>query len=568
MLTPSNYTKVSTGKYIWKEKENERGSCKWVFSPYPEEKIQQVKDLVFPLDPPFDLDQLVQETIWHSAYRTQKILKCSCCGRYIDPDKAQKTALAKNYNWNVKNSKGEWGPQFTDGYVCDCGANIVVRGVSKSTNFSRHFQTMTVGFIQSIPGSIMYRRFHITVKINPETKQEEYACDEYLRYTIRGNKAFYCSTQYQDNTAGYVWDMRKKNGTLCPNHSVNLKPNFDRLIADNPKLKFTRIFDYLSELKPVYFGETELESMFYKLVNAAKNPWIEFLWKKGGRLYLYSDVINGVGNGNFIRPKLIMKLRKQIAEHDLGSRQIELYRRLQIKGYQDPPMNVITALDKYSYFDTQGIVEVLESVGDFRKSVNYLSRQCEQKPFSYHDFLHYYPDYLRMLKQRNQGVTDLPDNLLYPKNFKTAHDKLMAEIEVEENKERAAKLDKTIKKIQRLEYQNDGFGLAIVVPQQLSDILYEGATLKHCVGSNQHYVDEMIEGKSVIVFLRSLEDLSKPLVTVQLRGKKIEQRRGYGNREDKIPANTDEFLNRWIKDVVTKQDYRQPTQQTLASAAA
>lgn len=56
--------------------------------------------------------------------------------------------------------------------------------------------------------------------------------------------------------------------------------------------------------------------------------------------------------------------------------------------------------------------------------------------------------------------------------------------------------------------------LQIVCPKQANDLVDEGKALHHCVGG---YIDSVAEGRSLIVFVRRVEEPKKPYVTVEVR---------------------------------------------------
>ena len=62
--------------------------------------------------------------------------------------------------------------------------------------------------------------------------------------------------------------------------------------------------------------------------------------------------------------------------------------------------------------------------------------------------------------------------------------------------------------------------LQIVCPQRANDLVDEGKALHHCVGG---YIDNVAEGRCLIVFVRRVEEPKKPYVTVEVRDGKIAQ---------------------------------------------
>ena len=88
-------------------------------------------------------------------------------------------------------------------------------------------------------------------------------------------------------------------------------------------------------------------------------------------------------------------------------------------------------------------------------------------------------------------------------------------------KERAASLD-------YLNFEDVETGYGIYVPQTCNDLVVEGRTLHHCVGSYQRRV---AKGQTTILFVRRLSEPTKPLYTLEwsLKKQEVIQFRGHSN---------------------------------------
>ena len=128
----------------------------------------------------------------------------------------------------------------------------------------------------------------------------------------------------------------------------------------------------------------------------------------------------------------------------------------------------------------------------------------------------------------------------YPKNLLEAHDEVTKLFESRQySTEEKANFEETIDS--RLEWKGKGF--QIIYPKSADEVLAEGRTLRHCVGS---YVRSVISGECRILFLRSKENLTTPLVTVEIRKGRISQARGYGNSTPNYDCQI--ALNEYAKD--------------------
>lgn len=83
---------------------------------------------------------------------------------------------------------------------------------------------------------------------------------------------------------------------------------------------------------------------------------------------------------------------------------------------------------------------------------------------------------------------------------------------------------------------------SIVVPERTSDIEHEADELKHCVRS---YIPRVVDGKTLICFLRSNEDLDKPLITIEVKDNVVTQ--AYGLHDGKPSDEQIAVMRKWAK---------------------
>ena len=82
--------------------------------------------------------------------------------------------------------------------------------------------------------------------------------------------------------------------------------------------------------------------------------------------------------------------------------------------------------------------------------------------------------------------------------------------------------------LEYLTFEDAETGYGIYVPQTCNDLVIEGRTLHHCVGSYQR---RFAKGETTILFIRRLEEPDKPLYTLEwdLKKQKILQLKGNSN---------------------------------------
>lgn len=161
-----------------------------------------------------------------------------------------------------------------------------------------------------------------------------------------------------------------------------------------------------------------------------------------------------------------------------------------------------------------------------------------------------YRDYLCMRHSLPSSI--LQDFRLIPKDLsdiKTLHDRMFEAFIVYNTKPTSEKLkDKNIhyqetyyNKAKVFEYENDEY--VIKACENLSDLIIEGETLHHCVGS---YTDSVSRGHEYILFLRKKESPDIPYFTIDLTpDKRIRQIHGLCNCN--VNKEIKPFIDEWIK---------------------
>ncbi|AUM58823.1 hypothetical protein BCP01_021 [Bacillus phage BCP01] len=133
-----------------------------------------------------------------------------------------------------------------------------------------------------------------------------------------------------------------------------------------------------------------------------------------------------------------------------------------------------------------------------------------------------YKDYYKMCEDLEYARFDK-----YPKYLRTQHDIVTRNYRSAVDAVTAKKFRAQMDKYQDLSTDRLK-GYKIVIPSEPKELVTEGNSLQHCVAS---YVKRIADGNSAIVFLRQKDELESPLVTVEIRGKKIVQARGFANRK-------------------------------------
>lgn len=157
-----------------------------------------------------------------------------------------------------------------------------------------------------------------------------------------------------------------------------------------------------------------------------------------------------------------------------------------------------------------------------------------------------YHDYLCMCKELQYDVKN--SFILFPRELKAAHDSVAKTLKdkrtAEHEKAIAGSFDEWQKR-----YQYQSKELMMIPPHSAKEIVDEGAALHHCV---RLYVKNVAEKKSVILFVRSVDEPDKSLCTVEVKDGQVTQARGFDNEEP--PAQITAFIEQWKRQVLCAAD--------------
>ena len=154
-----------------------------------------------------------------------------------------------------------------------------------------------------------------------------------------------------------------------------------------------------------------------------------------------------------------------------------------------------------------------------------------------------YRDYLDLVKKLKLNIED--KTVLYPKNIIQAHDKLLKEYQLQKNKVINNKIKKKWKKLQSNIFKKNGF---IVFPaKDLDSLIDESSQQDNCVRT---YAEKVANNECDIYFMRLIKDQDHSLVTIEVKGNKIVQKRTKYN--GLTTKSQDVFLNLWENTILNK----------------
>lgn len=218
-------------------------------------------------------------------------------------------------------------------------------------------------------------------------------------------------------------------------------------------------------------------------------------------------------------------------------------------------------LNKLVEYDKGKQLRSLYEHTTIHKSIRYIE---SQKDFDAGNF----SDYLAMCEELDYDLNN--SFVLFPKNWKRAHDEVSKEHNQHKTEIEAKRKSKQSKKIEK-RYQDTkkkyGFeykGLQIVVPHNALEIIQEGHVNHHCVAT---YVDRVADGNTTILFVREEEDVT--YYTMEVRDNEVIQCRTKYNKSysenEKVKEFVEQFDKKVLKPLRMKEAYELEELRTISA---
>jgi hypothetical protein len=158
-----------------------------------------------------------------------------------------------------------------------------------------------------------------------------------------------------------------------------------------------------------------------------------------------------------------------------------------------------------------------------------------------------YRDYLKAINYLGLDFNDTKN--LFPKDFRRMHDLRADEYaskKARENAKEAKKLNEAFKEKNKeykaLEFKKGKY--CVLLPNGIRDLKTEGSKLHHCVGK-MGYDKKVVDGKSIIAFVRIVEEQTKPYVTVEYDIKRRKIVQCYGDHDSNPGEEVKKFTDKW-----------------------
>ena len=376
-------------------------------------------------------------------------------------------------------------------------------------------------------------------------------------FDLRGNvyDSYECTEEvhryFYGKNKQYSWDNFKQTGEyrFCNSYGVpsrwgaiypyNIKIVFKEIMEKHPHIKYipiTKMLNAISEsLNPHYF-----------YINIVERPVIEYLAKLKLN-HLCASVINGFTQNDYfdataekfkdVFPAGVTREELRFfAKLDLSVSELEVYygardvKKERFEKALELERKDVIGGKCIKYLKYTSVEKLLKYLEKFKSKYLWDDRTREKSGD--------WADYIGMAEKLKWDLKD--DMILFPKDFWEAHDRADKLADIED----AKKLNRAVAKRAKLlnkDYRMDGKEYFIRAAANAQEIVAEGQALHHCVA---RYAEDVAEGKTGILFMRSVKEPDKPLYTIEVKNGKVIQCRGKNNRDmDKKKEKT--FYSRW-----------------------
>lgn len=517
-------------------------------------KQQQVQNMFDKLSPlPEDLEKWIADRVFNNSYyflytkmpgMTQGYCThCHCEFVYTAPVKHKRNVI--------------------ECPVCHFKILSLAEGIYKRSSINDHKYFSLIDYID---GKIILRYF--SAHKHESNRKVDIKSSELSRHIITDCENIKSYMKYTKNSPnGYSYG----NGW----HEYSSAPYQSSYVYDKDldlKLKDTK-FEYF------YIGHYAKTRDVFCLTDLMRSmqqyPFIENLLKQGfdhladNFINSYSTDINNITDNVFdltqsVLTKVFKLSKDQLNYIKLSNPNLSLMRLFKfsidysnylvlksgsIKKVKTKPLThqelALFQLQENSRTYSYEVIEKLRVFITFTKILRY--REKIDPEYNYSGFHSDYYDYLNACE--NLGFNMSKKSILFPKDFKKAHDKATSLVKVKKDEITIQKLAYLYDNLHDLyeAYIND---LAFILPKSVDDYITESKELNHCV---KNYVKDVINQETTIIFVRNKETPDIPLYTLECKSGVIKQLRAKDNKE--VPEEVKISCDEWIKIVKKRNPY-------------
>lgn len=301
--------------------------------------------------------------------------------------------------------------------------------------------------------------------------------------------------------------------------------------------------EYLAKFSEYRFSAVGLFSgvnIFKYLRLYEQYPQIEYLMKLGlTKLYDSTTILKRIGKDKIFCKWLIKNKDELISNYH--------YVNVILRAYKtDKPLKALQAFQlaktKLQHDESLKIIRELFKGNTLERFFLYIAKQNTD--------CHSYLDYLKACNYL--GLDMCIEKNCFPHDFKRWHDirideynSAIALADEKERKEFYEQFASVANKYSILQ-QSKANGFVVVIAKSPYDLVLEGKALNHCVG-RMNYDQKFVREESLIFFIRKIEDLSMPFVTVEYSPKSKKVLQCYGLNSKAPDESVTKFVNKvWL----------------------
>ena len=488
--------------------------------------------------------------------KTKKYIHCFCsaCGESFTLDRSG------SYEAEITNCmEPEKVIHNEPGKCPKCGREITFRAKGRSKKPIMNGTAMMAA--EKHGGEILFRILQVTKHYSNEEKSYVTVVEHQRIAVAEGKKPekWVLGTwsgrwvkNYSDRT-GNIYD-----GVIHPScwrviQSSFLKKYDVKSLFQNMEYRYTCCYGY-------YERFARSRKLLNIAIQLAEHPELEYVLKSG-----YKHIAERViyGQEKLCRGKKPWELfgiradRMKDLKKDQGS--LELYRMEKRCGKRFTPEEIkyLKSLNDYHWKEVQKILPF----ATVTKQAHYITKQKREVWQSKEGILSEWADYLGMKESAGYAMNSID---VFPKDLKEAHDRILTEVNLKREAEQMEKMRQKWKGIIK-NYSKDAKkyfwkheGLTVRMAHDAGELVAEGCTLHHCVGSGDRYMKSMDSGSTYILFLRREKDTA--FITVEMRTRDFSICQWYGAHDTKPEQK---FIDAWLKDYQKHLRQQAPISKTL-----
>ena len=480
---------------------------------------KEIKDFIEKMPKEMKLPSHWRKFVNENSIKYNLIIKhgneyeCTNCGKHFYMNEKE------TFNFNAYAGQREFCPFCNNNYLI------------KNGNLKNWYYVYDLAVIDNIDNKIVMRYFDIRRDYDYINRK---FCTSYVEYARivpelnlkLVNERYHKYYMYGSVVEG-VWHTDKIKS--CRVFNGHLEQYYKQIYLENMETIMKNTIYEHAPLKEAIEYLNNDKVNFIELLEKAKYHSFELLMKAG----LYNLAIEKPESfeidGSFEKRFGVSKdFYDFMKKNNITNKELEVLRMIQTKD-----IRVIRRLLKLCNNYTTELVKV----NNYINLLEFDRYAGEQKNFSIYNYL----DYIRNMKRLD---VPLRKKILMPENLTEAHDESVKKIKVVSSKKVNNKMKQRYKELKKNIYFDEKF---IIRPaKDIKDMKDEAKQQNNCVYTN--YSEDYAYGDTDIYFLRDIKQQDKSLVTVEVLGNRIRQKRQ--SRNTAVTPEQNAFLNLWEKQVL------------------